>query len=70
MCYCCGSILWSKVDGSSHTNLVDISISEEDIPALAYRRAMLQNKTGDLTYVHNNGKLYAVNHMIPLMSCL
>ena len=59
MCYCCGSILWSRVDGSSHTSLVDVDISEEDIPALAYRRAMLQNKTGDLTYVHNNGKLYA-----------
>ena len=57
MCYCCGSILWSRVDGS-HTNLVDISVSEENIPAFAYKRAMLQNNTGDLPYVHTNGKLY------------
>ena len=56
MYYCCGSILWSKVDGSCHTNLVDI---EENIPAFAYKRAMLQNNTGDLTYVHTNGKLYS-----------
>ena len=59
MCYCCGSILWSKVDGSCHTNLVDIDISEENIPAFAYKRAMLQNNTGDLSYVHTNGKLYS-----------
>ena len=59
MCYCCGSILWSRVDGS-HTNLVDIDVSEENIPAFAYKRAMLQNNTGDLSYyVHTNGKLYS-----------
>ena len=58
MCYCCGSILWSRVDGS-HTNLVDINVSEENIPAFAYNRAMLQDNTGDLTYVHTNGKLYS-----------
>ena len=58
MCYCCGAILWSKVD-NSHTTLVDVAIDEEDVPALAYRRAMLQSKTGDLTYVHSNGKYYA-----------
>ena len=58
MCYCCGSILWSRVDGS-HTNLVDIDVSEENIPGFAYKRAMLQDNTGDLTYVHTNGKLYS-----------
>ena len=62
MCYCCGSILWSKVDGSCHTNLVDIDISEENIPALAYKRAMLQDNTGDLPYVHTNGKLYSCSN--------
>ena len=61
MCYCCGSILWSRVD-NSHTSLFDIAISEEDIPALAYRRAMIHSKTGDLTYVHTNGKFYACSN--------
>ena len=42
MCYCCGSILWSRVD-NSHTSLVDIAISEEDIPALAYRSATIHS---------------------------
>jgi len=28
MCYCCGSILWSRVD-NNHTNLIDIDLTDE-----------------------------------------
>ena len=38
MCYCCGSILWSRVD-NSHTNLVDIELTENQIPAVAYQKS-------------------------------
>ena len=30
-----------------------------NIPAFAYKCAMLQNNAGDLPYVHTNGKLYS-----------
>ena len=43
MCYCCGSILWSRVD-NCHTNLVDICINEKDIPAVAYQKVKCHNK--------------------------
>ena len=36
MCYCCGSILLSRVD-NCHTNLVAIDIKDKDIPAVAYQ---------------------------------
>ena len=35
MCYCCGSILWSQVD-NSHTSLVDIDLTVEQIPAVGF----------------------------------
>ena len=58
MCYCCGSILWSRVD-NSHTNLVDINLTEELIPAVAYQKALLIAGKGLLEYRHKSGKLYA-----------
>ena len=58
MCYCCGSILWSRVD-NCHTNLVDICINEEDIPAVAYQKVKCHNKDNILQYHHKNGRLYA-----------
>ena len=58
MCYCCGSILWSRVD-NSHTNLVDINLTEEQIPAVAYQEALLTAGKGLLEYRHKSGKLYA-----------
>ena len=36
MCYCCGSILWSRVD-NSHTHLVKLDLDDETIPAVAYQ---------------------------------
>ena len=35
MCYCCGSILWSRVD-NSHTSLVDIDLTVEQIPVVSF----------------------------------
>ena len=58
MCYCCGSILWSRVD-NSHTNLVKLDIDDEVIPAVAYQCAMTTNGRGYLDYHHKSGKLYA-----------
>ena len=58
MCYCCWSILWSRVD-NSHTNLVDINLTEEQIPAVAYQKALLIAGKGLLEYRHKSGKLYA-----------
>ena len=58
MCYCCGSILWSRVD-NSHTNLVDIKLTEGQIPAVAYQKAMLSAGKGLLEYRHKSGKMYA-----------
>ena len=58
MCYCCGSILWSRVD-NSHTHLVKLTIDEETIPAVAYQYAMATNGRGYLDYRHKSGKLYA-----------
>ena len=60
MCYCCGSILWSRVD-NSHTSLVTVDIEEENIPALAYQKVMCHNnnKESVLQYRHKSGKLYA-----------
>ena len=58
MCYCCGSILWSRVD-NSHTNLVDINLTEEQIPAVAYQEALSTAGKGLLEYRHKSGKLYA-----------
>ena len=54
MCYCCGSILWSRVD-NCHTNLVDLCIAEENIPAVAYQKSTCTA----LEYHHKSGKLYA-----------
>ena len=53
MCYCCGSILWSRVD-NSHTNLVDIKLTEGQIPAVAYQKAMLSAGKGLLEYRHKS----------------
>ena len=40
MCYCCGSILWSRVD-NSHTRLVNLDVEDKTIPAVAYQHAMM-----------------------------
>jgi len=40
MCYYCGSIAWSRVN-NSRTNLVDINLTVEQIPAIVYQKAML-----------------------------
>ena len=58
MCYCCGSILWSRVD-NSHTHLVRLDLDDENIPAVAYQCAMAINSKGCLEYHHKSGKLYA-----------
>ena len=58
MCYCCGSILWSRVD-NSHTHLVNIDLEDENIPAVAYQLAMKASGIGYLTYHHKSGKLYS-----------
>ena len=57
MCYCCGSILWSRVD-NSHTRLVNLDVEDKAIPAVAYQRAMLISGRGSLDYRHKSGKLY------------
>ena len=57
MCYCCGSILWSRVD-NSHTHLVNLDIEDKAIPAVAYQRTMLISGRGSLDYRHKSGKLY------------
>ena len=58
MCYCYGSILWSRVD-NCHTNLVDICINEKVIPAVAYQKVKCHNKDNILQYRHKSGRLYA-----------
>ena len=58
MCYCSGSILWSRVD-NSHTHLVRLDLDDETIPAVAYQCAMAINGRGYLDYRHKSGKLYA-----------
>ena len=58
MCYCCGSILWSRVD-NSHTHLVKLDLDDKTIPAVAYQCAMAINGRGYLEYRHKSGKLYA-----------
>ena len=58
MCYCCGSILWSRVD-NCHTNLVNVHIKEKDIPAVAYQIVMYQDNRIVLEYRHKGGKYYA-----------
>jgi len=58
MCYCCGSILWSRVD-NSHTNLVTVNIVEKNIRAVAYQKAMRHINESVLEYRHKSGKLYA-----------
>ena len=58
MCYCCGSILWSRVD-NCHTNLVDIHIEEKNIPALAYQKVMSKRNKTVLDYRYKSGKLFA-----------
>jgi len=58
MCYCCGSILWSRVH-NSHTNLVDIDLTVKQIPAVAHQKALLSAGKGILEYRHKSGKLYA-----------
>ena len=58
MCYCCGSILWSRVD-NSHTHLVKLDLDDKIIPAVAYQCAMAINGRGYLEYRHKSGKLYA-----------
>ena len=58
MCYCCGSILWSRVD-NSHTHLVKLDLDDTVIPAVAYQRAMEASSKGFLDYWHKSGKLYS-----------
>ena len=58
MCYCCGSMLWSRLH-NSHTHLVDFELPDEIIPAVAYQNAMKINGMGCLKYHHKNGKLYS-----------
>ena len=58
MCYCCGSILWSRVD-NCHTNLVNVNIEEKNIPAVVYQKLMIHSNTTVLEYRHKSGKLYA-----------
>ena len=58
MCYCCGSILWSRVD-NSHTHLVKLDLDDTVIPAVAYQRAMEASSKGFLDYRHKSGKLYS-----------
>ena len=58
MCYCCGSILWSRVD-NSHAHLVKHDLDDETIPAVAYQCTMAINGRGYLEYRHKSGKLYA-----------
>ena len=59
MCYCCGNILWSRVD-NCHTYLVAIKIEERNIPASAYQKVMChEDKSILLDYQHKSGKLYA-----------
>ena len=58
MCYCCGSILWSRVD-NFHTHLVKLNLEDENIPAVAYQHAMITSGKGYLTYRHKSGKLYS-----------
>ena len=58
MCYCCGSILWSRVD-NCHTNLVNVNIEKKNIPALVYQKLMSHSNMTVLEYRHKSGKLYA-----------
>ena len=60
MCYCCGSVLWSRVD-NCHTNLVNIDTEEKNIPARAYLKFMCHNNNSEivLQYRHKSGKLFA-----------
>ena len=51
MCYCCGSILWSRVN-NCHTNLVDIDIDDKSIPAIANQKVLYQNNGKMLQYRH------------------
>ena len=47
--YCCGSILWSRVD-NSHTHLVKLDLHDTVIPAVAYQCAMEASSKGFLDY--------------------
>ena len=58
MCYCCVSILWSRVD-NCHTNLVNVNIEEKNIPAVVYQKVMSHSNKTVLEYRHKSGKLYA-----------
>ena len=58
MCYCCGSILWSRVD-NSHTNLIDIDLTDEQIPTVSYQKALLCSGKGILEYRHKSSRLFA-----------
>ena len=60
MCYCCGSVLWSRVD-NCHTNLVNLDIEEKNIPARAYLKVMshYNDRKIILQYRHKSGKLFA-----------
>ena len=59
MCYCCSSVLWSRVD-NSHTRLVNLDVNDETIPAVAYQCAMhmVISGRGYLDYRHKSGKSY------------
>ena len=57
MCYCCGSVLWSRVD-NSHTRLVNIDVDNKSVPAIAYQNAMKITNRGFLDFRHKSGKLY------------
>ena len=58
MCYCCGSILWSRVD-NCHTHLVKLDLEDKIIPAVAYQHTMVASGRGYLNYRHKSGKLYS-----------
>ena len=58
MCYCCSSILWSRVD-NYHTNLVDICLNEKDVPVVGYQKVKCHNKDNNLQYRHKSGRIYA-----------
>ena len=51
MCYCCGSILWSRVDKIILIILVRLDLDDETIPVVAYQCAMAIHVMGYLDIV-------------------
>ena len=56
ICYCCGSILWSRID-NSHARLVNLDVEDKAVPAVAYQCAMMISGRGFLDYRHKSSKL-------------